>query len=139
MTWTYTADPLNNPVDEVRLLIGDTDSLEPQLQDEELQYFLAKASNVAIKAAIAAVTQLIAKFSRLADETTAEWSVKWSQKSSQYRSLLKDLKDPENALSGSPVAYGGGISITDINTNANTTDRFPDMFTIGMHKNLKDC
>ena len=134
MSWSYTADPLNNSVDELRLLIGDTNSSDPQLQDEEIQYFLTKYPSTS-QASVAAVTNLIAKYSRLSDETTAELSIKWSQKAQAYRRLKDDLSDP--VTSSSPVSFGGGISITDIDTRTSNSDRFDETFQIGMHKNSK--
>ena len=136
MSWSYTADPLNNSVDELRLLIGDTVSSDPQLQDEEIQYFLTTYSSVN-QAAVAAVTNLIAKYSRLADETTAELSIKWSQKSKAYRALKDDLSDP--ITSSAPLSFGGGISNRDISTRRNDSDRFDESFKIGMMDNTKSC
>ena len=136
MSWSYTADPLNNSVDELRLLIGDTNSSDPQLQDEEIQYFLSKYSSVS-QASVAAVTNLIAKYSRLADETTAELSIKWSQKAQAYRRLKDDLSDP--VTSSSPLSFGGGISNLDIDTRRANADRFDETFKIGMHKNTRNC
>ena len=138
MSWSYTADPLNNSVDELRLLIGDTNSSDPQLQDEEIGYFLAKYASVN-QATIAAVTNLIAKYSRLSDETTAELSIKWSQKAQAYRRLKDDLSDPVNAASSAPVSFGGGISNTDIDTRRSNSDRFDETFKVGMHKNTSNC
>ena len=37
MTWTYSGDPADNDLDELRFKIGDTDPSDPELQDEELQ------------------------------------------------------------------------------------------------------
>jgi len=138
MSWSYTNDPLNVPIDELRLLIGDTVSSDPQLHDEEIAYFLSMYPSVS-QAAVAAVTTLISKYSRLADETTAELAVKWSQKAKAYRSLKKDLSDPSGTLSGVSIAYGGGMSMVDIEARQGNSDRFDETFQIGMHKNTKGC
>jgi len=42
MSWTYSGDPTSSPKDELRFLIGDTNSVEPIMQDEELQYLIGK-------------------------------------------------------------------------------------------------
>ena len=60
MSFTYTLDPTNVPIDEIRLLIGDTDTTDQQLQNEELQYYLDKYGGNAVQAAIAAIQGLIA-------------------------------------------------------------------------------
>lgn len=138
MSWSYTEDPLNSPRDELRLIIGDTYAADPQLSDQEIDYYLARFPSMN-QAAVGAVTQLIAKYSRLADETTAELSVKWSQKAAAYRLLKTDLSDPLNGLSGSFVPFGGGISNTDIKTRRGNPDRFDEQFRIGMHRNRGNC
>lgn len=138
MAWTYTEDPLNVPVDELRLLIGDTNSFDPQLQDAEVEYFLSRYPSIN-QASIAAVTNLIAKYSRLADETTAELSIKWSQKALAYRRLKEDLSDSINSSSSAAVPWAGGISNSDISTRRSDSDRFDESFKIGMHQNSKSC
>lgn len=49
MSWTYTADPLNNALDEVRMLVGDTNDNFHIMQDEELQYFISTYSDVNLR------------------------------------------------------------------------------------------
>lgn len=40
MSFSYSADPSASPLDEARFLIGDTDSSNPIMQDEEIQYII---------------------------------------------------------------------------------------------------
>lgn len=40
MSWTYSGDPSSSELDECRFLIGDTNSAEPIMQDEEIQYLI---------------------------------------------------------------------------------------------------
>lgn len=40
MSATYTHDPAHNPVDRLRLELGDTDITAPLLQDEEYQFII---------------------------------------------------------------------------------------------------
>jgi hypothetical protein len=41
MSWTYSPDQLNLPLYQVRLMIGDVIACDPQLQDEEILYFIS--------------------------------------------------------------------------------------------------
>lgn len=40
MTWSYSGNPAASAIDKYRFLISDTDSTEPVLQDEEIQFIL---------------------------------------------------------------------------------------------------
>ena len=51
MTWSYTGDLINNPIDKIRFTLGDTNELAPLFQDEELQSVLT-LSNDSTNAAI---------------------------------------------------------------------------------------
>lgn len=133
MTWTYTADPTNVPVDEVRLLIGDTDVNDQQLQDEEIQYYIDKYGP-GVKAAIPAVQGLIAQCARAVDEKTGEIEVKFHQKLGNYKDLLAGLEG-QLLTSSVPIPFAGGTSISDRDVRDADTDRVPDQFSVGMNDN----
>ena len=133
MAWTYTNNPATVPVDEVRLLVSDTDSSDPLISDEEITYFIAKAGD-GIGAAYLAALSISAKFGRLADERTGQVEVKWSQRSRAYQALAADLKK-QMTLLNAPMPYAGGISISDIESNRSNTDRNQEEFSIGMTDN----
>ena len=40
MSWSYSGDPKNSPIDALRFLIGDTDISTQIMQNEELQYLI---------------------------------------------------------------------------------------------------
>ena len=54
MTWSYSGDPSASSLDEVRFLVGDTDSTEQLVQNEEIAY----AINAEITIGLAAVRVL---------------------------------------------------------------------------------
>ena len=131
MTWTYGNDPANDPVDEVRLLVSDTDSSDPLISDEEIAYFIAKGGT-GVGAAYLAANAIAAKFGRLADEKTGMVEVKWHQRYKAYSQLAADLKR-QLVLQSVPVPFGGGISITDIENRRDDTDRLAEVFRLGMN------
>ena len=120
MTWTYTNDPENVQRDEVRLLIGDTDSTDEQLSDEEIAYYIAQESD-SYSAAASAARGLAAKFARLADMTVDDLSLSYSQRQASYLALAETL-DERSSASG-VRAYAGGISKADKETQEADTDR----------------
>lgn len=130
MTWTYTNDPVSVPVDEVRLLVQDTDSTDPLISDEEINYFISKGGT-GVGAAYLAALSISAKFGRLADERTGQIEVKWSQRARAYAALAADLKR-QMSLNVCPMPYAGGTSLSDIEINKANTDRNQEAFSIGI-------
>lgn len=128
MSWTYTADPANSTRDAVRLLIGDTDTNDQQLQDGEISWFLSQAGGSALQGAIAACRALQAKYARLADTTVDDVQVRASQRRDGYRALIASLQ-AQAATSPSALPYCGGISIADKAAREADTDRVEPFFT----------
>lgn len=122
MAWTYTNDPLNVPLDELRFLIGDIDGTDPQLTDEELSYLLSTEGAV-LPAAIAAVRGLVALFARKTDKSVGDLSVSYSQRAENYRNLLRDLQHRSVMRSAGPIV--GGTSLARKEVVASDPDRVP--------------
>lgn len=120
MAWTYTNDPENVQLDAVRLLIGDLDGDDPQLTDEELDYYLAEEVST-IKAAIAAVRGLIALYARRVDKAVGDLRQSYSQRMKSYEVLLRQLQTKRASTHYAPVA--GGISQARKDTVKEDTDR----------------
>lgn len=136
MTWTYTAQPQNVKIDAVRLTIGDTDTNDQQLQDEEIQYFIDTNNQDILIASIAAARALQGRYSRQADEVTGEVEVKFSQRAKAYKELVLQLEEKFNShINNNPVPFAGGISIADIDNNLSNPDRPRELFQIDMHVN----
>lgn len=128
MTWTYGGDPAANDRDKVRFLIGDTDTNDQQVSDEEIAYLLTSEGSVP-GAAVAAVQALIAKFSRLVDKSVGDLSISYSQRVGQYEKLLRQLVQRRALRTGTP--YAGGISESDKDTVEADTDRVRPEFYKG--------
>jgi len=133
MAWTYSGDPSTSPKDEVRFIIGDTDSSDPQLSDGEIEYLLSEYGSP-LAAAIPAIESLIAKYTRYADQRTGDISVSYSKLVDQYRALLSTIKDKLAAADALP--YCGGISISDREIDEEDDDRVPPSFDKGFMDNI---
>ena len=129
MSWTYSGDPSQSTLDEVRFLIGDTCPCDQLLQDEEIKYLIASEVDI-VSAAVKGAETIAAKFSRLSDESVGQVSVRYSQKSEQYWKLSLKLKS-DAALSCIP--YCGGISKSDKETQELDDDRVKPKFTKELH------
>lgn len=149
MTTTYSGDPSSGDNDAVRFLVGDTGPCAPAttpvflLQDEEIAYLIARYSSP-LAAAAAAADAIGAIFARQVDEFTGDIARKCSQKSKQYGELADRLRNQaSDPLTVVPIPFAGGISLADMDTREDDTDRYPDIFNIGetdsiRGSNLKD-
>jgi hypothetical protein len=135
MTWSYTiADLATSPKDQVRLLIGDTLSTDPQMQDEEIDYFITQRSSM-YGAAAECCRSLQAKFSRSVDQTAGSSKTLYSQMAKAYGVKAAEFED-KAAQAGAGLPYAGGISVTDKLNQQADGDRVQPQFQIGMEDNL---
>lgn len=132
MTWTYDGDPSANDRDEVRYLVGDTDTSSQLTTDEEIAYAVAEEADNLMAAARVAKA-LAAKFARLADKAVGDLNISYSQRQEAYLNLAKELETRSNR-SGAPP-YAGGISISDKETVVDNDDRVEPAFRKGMNDN----
>jgi len=132
MANTYNT-ALTTSKDKIRLLVGDTDSADWLLSDEEINFFAGQESNVYLAAAMTAKA-LAAKFARLVDHAIGDVRVNLSQRQAQFATLAKDLQTRGGGESAQIVGvapYAGGLSISDVETNNADTDRVPPLFYRG--------
>jgi len=131
MTWTYVIASIETvPLYQVRFLIGDTLSADPQLQDEEVTYALTVRGSVWAAAATCCLS-LSAQYSRKADTVQGDLHSTYSQRSKAYALRAAEYESKAVALGGA-LPYAGGISISDKNNVINDSDRVPPNFNIGM-------
>lgn len=126
MSWSYSGDPGASDLDEVRFLIGDTDTDDQQLSDEEINYLLTSTGSVQA-AALGAARSLWAKYSRMVDQKTGDIDIKYSQRKDAYAALIRQLQ-----LGMLPVPYAGGISEDDKQVDEADSDVVQPAFTRGM-------
>lgn len=133
MTWTYTQNPMTVPVDEVHFLVGDTDTLDRLVQDEEIAYYLAlypkPAGKPAYLAAAAVCDAIASQFARKADKSVGPLQISASQQYDHYVALAQQLRTafatkgagviPSSTLrihTGIPVLGGGGRTVLGTQT-----------------------
>lgn len=110
MTWTYGGDPSANSRDWVRFRIGDTDTADQQLSDEEIASLLTDADSAKRVAALYAVRRLLAKYARLVDTSRTDGaSDSYSQRRDAYAALAAEIESEIAELgTGSESGSGGG-------------------------------
>ena len=127
MTWSYT-DPSASTRDAVRFEIGDTDTSDQQLSNEEIDYALTRYSSDVIATAIYCCDRLIAKYSRYVAQSVGAVNVQFQQRLDHYRGLIERLR----LRSAAAVPYVGGRSIADKDAVDEDADRVKPKFSRGM-------
>lgn len=110
MTWTYSGSPTPGSTDEVRFLIGDTDTTAQQLSDEEIQYLITKFGTGYVAAAKAA-RALYAKYARKADTTVGQVSKSFSQVADHYHELALQM---DNMVATRATPSFGGVNVAEV-------------------------
>lgn len=113
MSWTYTS-PGASSKDKVRFLVGDTDTTEQLVTDEEINDTLADHPNPN-RCAAEICLNIAAKFARKADTTNAGLSVSGSQRAIAYERLAAKLRR-KAALSGGTSVWSGNRSVSEAET-----------------------
>ena len=132
MSWSYSGDPSSSDRDSVRFLIGDTDSSDEQLSNEEINWILTQEPNTYLAGHMAA--QIIAgRYARLVDKSVGDLRISYSQRQKTYFALAEALVQQAMSNSGLAAPYAGGISVSDKQLVESNTDRVQPSFKKGMH------
>lgn len=91
MTFTYTGDPSVSDRDKVRFLIGDTDSTDPLVNDEEIEWALGEAGSI-YQAAHDLCTVIASKFARMAtSKSVGDLSLSYQDRAETYHRLAERM------------------------------------------------
>lgn len=135
MGFSYGAKPQTDQKDEIRLLIGDTDSNDPLLQDAEINYFIS-VEGESRRAAARSALAIVAKFARCVNESVGRIKVSFEQRVDHYNKLAEELMMEADAVVGTPFA--GGISVSDKQTTELDDDRVQPQFNRATHENPRN-
>ena len=107
MTATYNPSQLDDPKNQVRLLLSDTDTNDAYLHDEEITFFLDNNSNVYLAAADAAEA-LYAQHVGEYDTITADGvTISSQQVAERFQGLAKHYRQRGRLLGQAQVYVGG--------------------------------
>ena len=144
MAWSYDASNLNTTtasgrLNSVRFLVGDTDTSDQLVQNEEINFGLSQTGDDIYKAASWVCRGIVAKFSRLVDTTLdGALSAKYSDKVKQYQTLASQIENQGKKVSGKSLGvFAGGVSISDMGVANEDTDRFVPAFGINTFDNVE--
>lgn len=84
MTWSYSGNPASSNKDEVRFLIGDTDTTDQLLSDEEINYTLVESGSN-YQAAHDSAYAIASTFARMASsKSVGDLSLSFSDRAASY-------------------------------------------------------
>lgn len=127
--WTYdetdlSTDTASGRLNAVRLLIGDTNTNDQQVQDEEITFALSQTGNSVYYAAAWVSRTLASKFARYVDtDLDGQLSESYSQLQDHYKSLAKELEYQGQKAGGALGVAAGGISQAEMKVARQDDDR----------------
>jgi hypothetical protein len=128
--YTYSGDPTNSEVDQVRFLIGDIGPTDWLLSDDEIRFLLTLDDDPVIVAAMAA-EGIGSRYAGKGSKTVGDLSIDFTQKAKGYYDLAAALRDRANsAQTNPPMAYAGGWNLLDKESHAEDGSQY---FKVGMH------
>jgi hypothetical protein len=113
MTWTYSGNPTTSTTDEIRFLIGDTDSSDPLLQDEEIAYlyntWYTIYGTVFYVASIACET-IAASYAREASHSADGVSLQLGEIQAKFTKQAETLREQHASLLIGGIPDVGGVT-----------------------------
>lgn len=137
MTWTYSGDPSSSDLDTIRFLVGDTETTEQKISNEEIDYLIDEWDADVYEAASAAALHL--------SNTAASWltysadgsSLSLSEAQDKYARLAERLQAQKNRkLRAAP--YVGGMEVGDVHAHDQDVSVVHTDFGTGMHDNRRE-
>lgn len=131
MAFSYVASQPTTR-DYVRFLIGDIDSNDPRLQDEEIDAELVRRANDVRQTVHALLEHLVWKYATFAQNTQDTASSADQQIWEHFKAMLESFDEwfPSSSVGGTvgPRIFAGGISVSDKATRDADTDRVRPAF-----------
>jgi hypothetical protein len=144
MSWSYSASDLTTTtsagrINTVRLLVGDTDTTDQLVQNEEITFALSQSGDNVYYAAVWICRAIAAKFSRMVTtQLDGALSANYSDKAKQYTQLAIQIEAQGKKTSGKALGISaGGISVAAMDLANATTDRVPPAFGVTQFDNVE--
>lgn len=132
MTWNYSGDPAASDLDQVRFLIGDTLSVQPLIQNEEINFAIAQQSTLRLAAAVV-LRALAARYTRYPNFAVGDVSASaLSDVAEGFMRRAREL-DPTGVTAGSALCAPsfGGLTLSEKEMLDGDTDAVQPLFRKG--------
>ena len=134
MTFTWDSTTITTDLAKVRHMIGDTESTDPYLTDEQIAYELTQTASL-ILAAANCCQRVLAKLARKIDRSGAQFQATRSQLFQHYTDLEIKLRAQASTV---VKPFFGGTSIDDRSSIEDDDDYVPAAFNRGDFDNGDD-
>ena len=134
MAWSYDPTDLDTGtssgrLNSVRLLVGDTDTTDQQVQNEEITFALTETGNNIYAAASWVARTIASQYSRRVNTTLdGALSADYTDLASQYFKLAEDLEYRGKTNGAVLGVAAGGLTISDIQGVRANTNRVEGSF-----------
>jgi hypothetical protein len=134
MAWSYDPTDLDTStssgrLNSVRLLVGDTDTTDQQVQNEEITFALTETGNNIYAAASWVARTIASQYSRRVNTTLdGALSADYTDLAAQYFKLAEDLEYRGKTNGAVLGVAAGGLTISDINAVRANTNRVEGSF-----------
>ena len=134
MSWSYDPTDLDTAttsgrLNSVRLLVGDTDTNDQQVQNEEITFSLSETGNNIYSAAAWVARTIASKYSRRVDtQLDGALQANYSDLAEQYYKLAEDLEYRGKTNGAVLGVSAGGLTISDIQAVRANTNRVEGSF-----------
>ena len=141
MSWSYDPTDLNTDTSSgrlnvVRLLVGDTDTNDQQVQNEEITFALTQTNNNVYFGAGWVARTIASLYSRKVDTTLdGALSADYSDLAGKYTKLAEDLEYQGKKAGAILNVAAGGITKTQIEAARANTNRIEGSFRRDQFKN----
>jgi orotate phosphoribosyltransferase-like protein len=141
MAWSYDPTDLDTTtasgrLNTVRLLVGDTETLDQQVQNEEITFGLSENGNNVYYAGAWVARAISSKYSRkVTTQLNGALSADYSDLAKQYKAVADDL-EYQGKTSGAVIGVlAGGITKSGIEAVRSNTNRIEGSFRRDRFKN----
>ena len=141
MAWSYDPTDLDNTtasgrLNTVRLLVGDTDTNDQQVQNEEITFGLSENGDSTYLAAAWIARTIASKYARLVTtKLDGALSSNYSDLSKQYMQLADQLEYQGKTNGAAVGVLAGGITKSGIKAVRSNTNRIEGSFRRDRFKN----
>ena len=141
MAWSYDPTDLDNTtasgrLNIVRLLVGDTDTVDQQVQNEEITFGLSENGNNIYLSASWVARAISSKYSRqVTTSLDGALSADYSDLAKQYQTLADQLEYQGKTNGASVGILAGGITKTQVEGVRANTNRIEGSFRRDRFKN----
>lgn len=134
MTFTYTGDPTVSQRDQIRFLIGDTDSADAQFTDEEIAWQLSQWSDV-YDAAASCAEVLAGRYAKKADTTKTVGDLTLSQ---SYVRAAEGYLHLSDHLRRQHARLYAPVPVVNANALKSTADRNVETYNTDFYLGMDD-